>query len=142
MKNINFKRQLFAKITHDNVFQNKIDRAQQKIEYWDKFRKDRHDAEESAIHQNNLQKRVQIFVAHAYFLRVVKKLESNIAFRNHQIYIQTMKNIVVRRFQRSYKIYIQKYAQNGGPEFDRRILKWQSCNRDIRKTRRVLTIGT
>lgn len=41
-------------------------------------------AEQSVIDQNNLQKRLQIFVAHARFIATIKKIEFNIALRINQ----------------------------------------------------------
>ena len=38
IRNINFKKQLFAKITRENVVLEKFQRAEDKLIYWDKFR--------------------------------------------------------------------------------------------------------
>ena len=82
---MNFKKQLFAKIIRENEEREKQQRAEERLVYWDKYRAENAAREQQDINKRNLQKMVQLFVAHAKFMKIVKTIDQNIMLRNKEI---------------------------------------------------------
>lgn len=113
---MNFKKQLFAKIIRENDECEKQQRAEERLVYWDKYRAENAAREQQEIAKRNLQKMVQLFVAHAKFMKIVKTIDQNIMLRNKEIQQEVMKNIIITRFQTKWKNFL---AQLSNVEYER-----------------------